>query len=117
MAGSHLRLSDVYGLSLKKVRLVTLSACQTALEGSAVGSEVSSLAQAFSIAGGHAVLASLWSVSDDGTERLMAALYPRLARGMSLSRSLQQAQLEVMAQAGLQHPFYWAAFSLFGDWR
>jgi len=117
MAGSRLRLSDVYGLSLGKVRLVTLSACQTALQASSAGSEVSSLAQAFSTAGGHAVLASLWSVSDDGTERLMSALYPRLAGGMSLSRSLQQAQLEVMAQPGFQHPFYWAAFSLFGDWR
>lgn len=117
MAGSRLRLSDVYGLSLAKVRLVTLSACQTALRGSSAGSEVSSLAQAFSTAGGHAVLASLWSVSDDGTARLMSALYPRLAGGMSLSRGLQQAQLEVMAQPGMQHPFYWAAFSLFGDWR
>lgn len=117
LAGSRLRLSDIYGLSLKKVRLVTLSACQTALQASSAGSEVTSLAQAFSTAGGQAVLASLWSVSDDGTERLMSALYPRLAKGMSVSRSLQQAQLEVMAQPGFQHPFYWAAFSLFGDWR
>jgi len=63
------------------------------------------------------VLASLWNVSDEGTERLMLALYPKLARGMSLSKALQQAQLEVLARPQFQHPFYWAAFSLYGDWR
>ncbi len=118
MAGSRLHIRDVYGLSLKNIRLVTLSACQTAMqEGAVTGGEVTSLAQAFSVAGGQAVLASLWDVSDDGTERLMSALYPKLARGQSLSQALQQAQLEVMAQPQFQHPFYWAAFSLYGDWR
>lgn len=118
VAGSRLHIRDVYGLSFRDLRLVTLSACQTAIqEGDVTGGEVTSLAQAFSVAGGRAVLASLWDVSDDGTERLMSALYPKLARGMSLSKALQQAQLEVMAQAKFQHPFYWAAFSLYGDWR
>ncbi|MBX3170313.1 MAG: CHAT domain-containing protein [Candidatus Eremiobacteraeota bacterium] len=118
VAGSRLHIRDVYGLSLKNTRLVTLSACQTAMqEGAVTGGEVTSLAQAFSVAGGQAVLASLWNVSDDGTERLMSAFYPKLARGLSLSKALQQAQLEVLAQRQFQHPFYWAAFSLYGDWR
>lgn len=117
-AGQPLRIRDVYTLHLKQVRLVTLSACQTAVqEGERSGQDVTSLAQAFSVAGGQAVLASLWDVSDEGTEHLMTALYPHVARGQSLSWSLQQAQLQLMAQPHFQHPYYWAAFSLFGDWR
>lgn len=118
VAGSRMHIRDVYGLSLKNTRLVTVSACQTAMqEGAVTGGEVTNLAQAFSVAGGQAVLASLWNVRDEGTERLMSALYPKLSRGMSLSKALQQAQLEVLAQPQFQHPFYGAAFSLYGDWR
>ena len=118
VAGSKLHIRDVYGLSLRELRLVTLSACQTAMqEGEVVGGEVTSLAQAFSVAGGRAVLASLWDVSDEGTERLMSALYSKVSAGMSLGMALQQAQWELMAQPKFQHPFYWAAFSLYGDWR
>ena len=112
-----LRIGEIYALALGSVRLVVLSACQSALPETSTGSEVVSLAQAFSVAGGRAVLASLWSVSDEGTEKLMVSFYRHLAAHESLAESLQKAQLSMLAQPGLSHPFFWAAFPLFGDWR
>lgn len=112
-----LRISDIYALSLQGVRLVGLSACQTALPEENSGAEVVSLAQAFSVAGGRAVLASLWSVSDEGTEKLMVNFYQQVAAHKSLAESLQKAQLSLLARPDLSHPFYWSAFPLFGDWR
>lgn len=121
MAGSgeqgRLKVSDIYGLSWEGVRLVTLSACKTALQAGSPGSEVTNLAEAFSVAGGNSVVASLWSVSDEATEKLMVELYQGLAEGKSLAESLQRAELATLKQPGLGHPFYWAAFTLFGDWR
>jgi CHAT domain-containing protein len=110
-------VGEIYGLPLEGVRLVTLSACQTAVEDHQPGSEVTNLAEAFSVAGGNSVLASLWSVSDEGTEALMSEFYKGLAQGQPLSEALQKAEVAVLKQPQLAHPFYWASFTLFGDWR
>lgn len=117
MSGGQLAVGDIYGLTLEGTRLVTLSACRTALEGAQPGSELTSLADAFSVAGGRSVLASLWSISDAGTRAWMQSFYTRLATGESLAEAMRQAELSTSAQPALHHPFYWAAFTLFGDWR
>ena len=31
--------------------------------------------------------------------------------------ALRQAQLEIMGQRRWQHPYYWAAFTIQGEWR
>lgn len=121
MAGNgdkgRFEVGEIYGLPLDGVRLVTLSACETAVAGSQPGSEVTNLAEAFSVAGGNSVVASLWNVSDEGTEALMTEFYRNLSQQKALSESLQQAEVSVLKQPKLAHPFYWAAFTLFGDWR
>ncbi|MBS2036337.1 CHAT domain-containing protein [bacterium] len=121
MAGSgdsaHFRATDIYDLDWQGVRLVTLSACKTALQEGKPGAAITSLAEAFRVAGGHSVVASLWSVEDNATEKLMVEFYKQLAQGKSLAASLQDAELSLAAQPQFSHPFYWAAFTLFGDWR
>ncbi|MFN8607291.1 MAG: CHAT domain-containing protein [Vulcanimicrobiota bacterium] len=121
MAGSgdsaHFRATDIYDLDWQGVRLVTLSACKTALQEGKPGAAITSLAEAFRVAGGHSVVASLWSVEDNATEKLMVEFYKQLAQGKSLAASLQDAELNLSAQPQFSHPFYWAAFTLFGDWR
>ncbi len=113
-----LRLSEVYGLQLDKVDLVTLSACRTALgEGSPDGSEITSLAESFSSAGTPSVLASLWSVEDESTRQLMEAFYKSLASGHGKADALRTAQLSLLGNPATKHPYFWAPFLLLGDWR
>ncbi len=121
MAGTgesaHFRATDIYDLDWQGVRLVTLSACKTALQEGKPGAAITSLAEAFRVAGGHSVVASLWSVEDNATEQLMVEFYKQLAQGKSLAASLQNAELSLSKQPKFGHPFFWAAFTLFGDWR
>lgn len=126
MAGSgaeaRLTLGEVYGLALNKVSLVTLSACETSLGRANPGSEVSSLAAAFSIASAQSahpptVLASLWKVDDKATSRLMLEFYSQLKAGASKGRALQSAQLKLMEDPATASPYFWAPFVLIGDWR
>jgi CHAT domain-containing protein len=117
LARSRLRTADIYALNLSGVGLVTLSACNTAVQETNPGAEVHSLAEAFSVAGGQSVLASLWSVSDDGTRALMVRFYQEVLRGRSLAESLRKAQLSLRQNPRYAHPFFWASFTLLGDWR
>lgn len=115
----QLSVTDIANLDLGPVRLVTLSACQSALadRDPAVGWELSSLADAFGFAGSPAMLASLWKVSDNSTHALMLAFYRALAGGAGRAEALRQAELTMLDDPGTAHPFHWAAFELMGDWR
>lgn len=115
LASGPLPVEGIYDLKLDGVRLVTLSACQTALGEVNPGSELTTLADAFSLAGASAVVASLWSVDDQATQQLMTEFYRRLKAGENLAQALQGAQVKLLA-AG-QPPFFWAPFVLIGDWR
>ena len=104
---------------LEKLRLdadlVTLSACDTGLGGDAGGEGIVGLTRAFQFAGARSVLASLWSVSEGGTARLMESFYRSLRAGHTKDEALQAAQADAIS-AG-RPAFEWAAFQLSGDWR
>ncbi len=114
---SRLRADEVLAMGLDDTELVTLSACETALGEWTPGANVSSLAEAFALAGSRSVLASLWKVADASTEELMVEFYGQLASQTSKSEALRQAQLKLLKGSRYQHPFHWAAFVLTGDWR
>lgn len=115
--GQRLSLGDIYGLDFKDVSLVTLSACETALGEINPGAEIATLAQAFSVAGSRSMLGSLWRVEDQATAFLMKRFYTHLLSGKSKVESLRLAQEDVRADSRWTHPFYWAAFTLIGDWN
>lgn len=94
--------------------LVTLSACDTALGREMGGEGLVGLTRAFQYAGARSVLASLWSIADASTARLMQSFYGNLRKGRSKDEALRAAQIERVRDS---HPFYWAAFQLTGDWR
>ncbi|MEM7353974.1 MAG: CHAT domain-containing tetratricopeptide repeat protein [Acidobacteriota bacterium] len=97
--------------------LVTLSACDTGL-GKVLGGEgLHGLTRAFQYAGARSVLASLWSVSDRSTAELMRHFYRYLGAGRSKAEALRHAQLDLLHNNALSHPFHWAGFELVGDWR
>ena len=105
-------------LNLSGTQLVVLSACETGLGDVANGEGVYGLRRAFSLAGAETQLMSLWQVSDDGTQNLMARYYEKLMQGMGRSEALRQVQLEAISQEGkYSRPYYWAAFILAGEWE
>ena len=109
--------------------LVVLSACETALGKEVDGEGIIGLTRAFQYAGARTVLASLWEVADESTAALMARFYSGLKDGLAKDEALRQAQLTFIAgpvtvgsgedaiERDLRHPFYWAAFQLYGDWQ
>ncbi len=98
--------------------LVTLSACDTALGRDTGGEGLVGLTRAFQYAGARSVLASMWSISDASTARLMARFYGHLRSGKAKDEALRAAQIDqIREKSGSSHPFHWAAFGIFGDWR
>ncbi|HEX6864618.1 MAG TPA: CHAT domain-containing protein, partial [Thermoanaerobaculia bacterium] len=112
-----LRLHDIYNLELR-ADLVVLSACQTALGQEIRGEGLVGLTRGFMYAGAARVLASLWSVDDRATSVLMERFYRHMvSSGMSPAAALRQAQVEMSRNPDWQSPYYWAGFSLQGEWR
>jgi CHAT domain-containing protein/Flp pilus assembly protein TadD len=112
-----LRLNDIYNLRLN-ADLVVLSACRTALGKEIRGEGLVGLTRGFMYAGASRVLASLWSVEDRATAELMGNLYRGMLReGLSPAAALRKAQLEMAKNPIHKSPYYWAGFSLQGEWR
>jgi CHAT domain-containing protein len=114
-ADSTLNIADAALLGLENTRLLTLSACQTALQANSNGEEISGVAYIFERAGAKAVMATLWSVEDQATKELMIEFYRNINKGMSKSEALREAKISLIQSKG--HPFFWAAFILIGDGR
>jgi len=140
--GSRVTLRDIENWSLPKVDLVVLSACETGVGGFGNGEEILGLGYQVQRTGARAAIASLWSVSDGGTQALMDAFYAALQTGqMTKAEALRQAQVALITgdykalgqQRGLEvqqrinrslskavntrlsHPNYWAPFILIGN--
>jgi CHAT domain-containing protein/Tfp pilus assembly protein PilF len=142
--GKPVTLRDIKLWRLDNVDLVVLSACETGL-GDELGDGREILGLGFQIqrTGARAALASLWQVSDGGTQMLMDAFYAALNQGMTKAEALRQAQIalitgDLTAVGGirgearinvvstatglpanvsnnLDHPYYWAPFILIGN--
>jgi|HubBroStandDraft_1064217.scaffolds.fasta_scaffold00908_10 CHAT domain-containing protein/Tfp pilus assembly protein PilF len=97
--------------------LVTLSACNTGLGKELKGEGLIGLTRAFQYAGARSILASLWSVDDFRTMQLMQHFYTELRQGKSKDEALRTAQLELAHSQSSSAPYYWAGFSLAGDWK
>lgn len=113
----YLRAFEISRLDLP-VELVTLSGCQTGA-GKVLGGEGTlGLARSFLDAGATRVLASLWSVSDRHTARLMDRFYEAyLHGGQTPAAALRTAQLEMLENPRSADPYAWAAFVVQGDWQ
>ncbi|RYX80374.1 CHAT domain-containing protein, partial [bacterium] len=140
-------------LQLQGVNLLTLSACETGVDGpQSSGGELSSIGELSQWLGAHSVIVSLWSVADESTSLLMSDFYKRWHRSpkQGKAEALRKAQLALLGDnqapytdseptlrgkprqfndRGTRtafakdpahpyaHPFYWAPFSLIGDWK
>ncbi len=113
-----LRLYEIYSLGLR-ADLVVLSACQTALGKEIKGEGLVGLTHGFMYAGAPRVVASLWRVDDRATAELMSRFYEGMLgkQKLTAAAALRAAQLEVWKEEGWETPYYWAAFTLQGEWR
>ncbi|MCZ0900365.1 CHAT domain-containing protein, partial [Microcoleus sp. HI-ES] len=112
-----LRLTDIFNLKLA-ADLVVLSACQTGLGQNIQGEGMVGLTRGFMYAGAQRVVVSLWNVDDEGTATLMSSFYQgMLQKGLTPAAALRAAQLEMLKQEEWRSPYYWAAFTLQGEWR
>ncbi len=112
-----LRLYDIYNLKLR-ADLVVLSACQTALGREVRGEGIIGLTRGFMYAGASRVAASLWRIDDRATAELMRRFYQAmLQESLSPAAALRAAQVSMWRERRWQPPYYWAAFTLQGEWR
>ncbi|MBW4511672.1 MAG: CHAT domain-containing protein [Scytonematopsis contorta HA4267-MV1] len=99
----------------KSVELLALTACETA-----AGSDRDALGIAgISLqAGAKSAIASLWQVDDLATADIITKFYQNLRNGTSRAKALQQAQISWLSEHKKEsnHPGYWAALILVGNW-
>jgi CHAT domain-containing protein len=109
-------LTDILNLQLN-AELVVLSACRTALGRDVKGEGLIGLTRGFMSAGVPRVVATLWDVQDESTVNLMTRFYRGVLRqGESPATALRAAQLAMLRDPRWSEPYYWAAFTLQGDW-
>ena len=112
-----LEAQDIYNLKLG-ADLVVLSACQTALGKEIRGEGLVGLTRAFMYAGAPRVVASLWKVPDQATTELMQKFYRGiLQQGLEPAAALRAAQFSMWKEPRRSAPYYWAGFTLQGEWK
>ena len=112
-----LQLHDVYNLKLS-ADLVVLSACETALGKDIRGEGLVGLTRGFMYAGVPRIVASLWNVDDAATAELMGMFYKAmLTEGKRPADALRTAQVHMWRTNQWSSPYYWAAFTLQGEWK
>jgi len=108
---------EIFNLKLP-AEAVVLSACETGLGLDLKGEGLISLTRGFMYAGAPRVVVSLWAVSDQATTELMVRFYHGvLKEGMRPAAALRAAQLSLMNDKRWVSPYYWAPFTLQGEWR
>ncbi|MBV6622054.1 MAG: CHAT domain-containing protein [Rivularia sp. (in: Bacteria)] len=113
----YLRLADLFEQDYP-AELIVLSACQTGIGKNVSGEGIVGLTRGLMYAGASRVALSLWNVSDKGTSVLMQEFYKQmLQEGKNPTQALRAAQRKLWANPQWRNPYYWAAFTLQGDWK
>lgn len=111
-----LYLSDIYRMSLPRMRLVILSACESGLGQYYRGEGIVSLVRPFLALKVPTVIATLWSVDSPATAKLMIDFHrERKKNNLGAGDALRNAQLEMVKTPSYQHPYYWAPFIMVGS--
>ncbi|NEP46804.1 MAG: CHAT domain-containing protein, partial [Okeania sp. SIO2H7] len=76
------------------------------------------LTRGFMYAGTPRVLVSLWNIDDAATSEIMSRFYRLMLQDkLSPTEALRKAQLEMVSETRWKEPYYWAAFTLQGEWK
>ncbi|MEQ9550781.1 MAG: CHAT domain-containing protein [Coleofasciculus sp. G3-WIS-01] len=97
------------------VKLLTLSACQTATGNNRSALGIAGVAVR---AGVESALATLWYINDEATVPLIAEFYRQLSQpDITRAEALRQAQLQMISNVNYNHPAVWSPFILIGNWN
>ena len=112
-----LTLEELWGMEvMSHLNIVVLSACQTAVTKGSDESSPVSPASGFLQNGVKSVIASLWKVDDEATAILMNDFYKNM-KTMDTVDAMRLAQSKLAGNPKFNHPYYWGAMVLIGDWR
>ena len=112
-----LRLNQIYNLDLNS-DLVVLSACQTALGKDVRGEGLIGLTRGFMYAGAKRIVSSLWKVDDAATAEFMKRFYQNLLqKKLAPAAALRAAQTEMKQIPRFRSPYFWAGFTIQGEWK
>ncbi|MBI4906014.1 MAG: CHAT domain-containing protein [Acidobacteria bacterium] len=110
-------MHELFNLRLN-AGLVVLSACHSALGKDIQGEGLLALTRAFLYAGSPRVVATLWQAPDRATSQLMQDFYRALiTKGQRPAAALREAQLASLRSGKWSAPWFWAGFTLQGEWR
>jgi CHAT domain-containing protein len=115
--------TNAFDMKLASADLVVLSDCRTGLGQNIRGEGLVGLTGGLMAAGAERVVVSLWSVQDTATTKLMTDFYQRMLDSKhpqytpSPAKALRAAQLAMWNDPQWQTPYYWAAFTIQGEWQ
>jgi hypothetical protein len=113
-ADGVLEAYELLPLDLRKVDILTLSACETALGRFDIGDNVMGLPGCLQFAGVRTILGTLWPVSAPVAERFFSRFYTEILNRKSKLKAFELAQ----QTARSEFPQYrdWGAFYFVGRW-
>lgn len=113
----RLTVEGLLGTPLKRGSLMFIASCETTnvfdAEG-AVGLSWGAMA-----AGATTVISANWEANDRSTSNFVTTFYKAYKNGSTSSEALQAASKALISNksAQMHEPYYWASFSLSGDFR
>ena len=113
----RLTVEELLKIKLKKGSFVFLASCDT--NNVLSGEGLVSLAWAMMGSGATTVISAQWEASDKSTEVFTKSFYSNYKQGISSAEALRKASLELIKNKSnnMHEPYYWADFTLNGDFR
>lgn len=109
---------EIASMDFQNTELVVLSACESGLGDVSSGQGLQGIRRAFTSAGAHSVLTSLFEVPDAETRDLMRGFYQTFATTKNRVSAINSAQRQQIVQRRQEfdaaHPFFWASFVISG---
>lgn len=104
----------VADLDLSQVQSVVLSACSSGVGEMSGVLDLGSIVRAFLEAGAGTVVSARWNIASRPVAAMMQVYYSELMNGTSAAEALRRAAVAVRKRPQTAHPYYWAAFQVYG---
>lgn len=110
-------VEDLLKVRFKPQSLAFLASCDTNNVFNSEG--IVSLAWAMLGSGSSSIISAQWEANDRSTELFAEEFYKKYREGVSAAEAIQAASIAMIRNksARSHEPYYWAAFTLLGDFR